>query len=299
MRKGKVSIKLLIKNIIIESKMRIIKAFVQKSFYDEISFFTKASLAERSDCAAKSSLFRLDLHYLDKKLYTKENKENLIKIARKKIKEYCDINAELINWGKNILKLAEIGEDFKAEPTDSNCDPEQLELLIRSRRSIRSFKEDPLPASFSTKIIECALWAPTGCNRQNLAFMPVTDKNQIKTCQKYAGEPGAFVQQAPYSIIVLADCRTYAFPVHRHQVYLEAGAAIQNMLLYATSQKIGSIWLNWAASGKKLKEFQKLFKISDYMLPAAYVLFGYTNNQCKLIPVRKTIEESIINNENK
>ncbi len=53
--------------------------------------------------------------------------------------------------------------------------PEQLMLLIRSRRSNRAFSEKPVPQEWLNLIVEAAYRAPTASNKQELEFLVVTD----------------------------------------------------------------------------------------------------------------------------
>ena len=53
---------------------------------------------------------------------------------------------------------------------------EDLLELLKYRRSIRRFKPDPIPDEYIDKIIEAALWAPSGFNMQPWEFVVV--KNQ-------------------------------------------------------------------------------------------------------------------------
>jgi nitroreductase len=58
-------------------------------------------------------------------------------------------------------------------------DYEEFLNLVRTRRSIRSFKTDPIPDDDVEKIIEAARWAPSGANSQPWEFIVVKDE-QIK-----------------------------------------------------------------------------------------------------------------------
>ena len=59
-------------------------------------------------------------------------------------------------------------------------DYDGLLQLAKLRRSVRSFKPDPLPDEYITKIIEVARWAPSGFNLQPWEFHVVqsSDKKQ-------------------------------------------------------------------------------------------------------------------------
>ena len=48
--------------------------------------------------------------------------------------------------------------------------------FVKSRRTIRSMKPDPLPAETVDKLLEAARWAPTGFNMQPLEFLVVEDQ---------------------------------------------------------------------------------------------------------------------------
>jgi nitroreductase len=53
---------------------------------------------------------------------------------------------------------------------------ESLLELVKTRRSIRRFKPDPVPDEYIDKIIEVARWAPSGYNTQPWDFVIIKDK---------------------------------------------------------------------------------------------------------------------------
>lgn len=55
-----------------------------------------------------------------------------------------------------------------------------LESLIKTRRSIRRWKQDPVPEDLVLKAIEMATWAPNGGNHQNWRFIVVSNRNLIR-----------------------------------------------------------------------------------------------------------------------
>ena len=48
--------------------------------------------------------------------------------------------------------------------------------VIRTRRSVRKFKPDMVPADVLDKVLEAGTWAPTGMGRQSPVILCVTDK---------------------------------------------------------------------------------------------------------------------------
>jgi nitroreductase len=51
--------------------------------------------------------------------------------------------------------------------------------LVKSRRSIRVFKPDPVPRETIEKILEAARWAMSGANGQPWEFVVVQDRARI------------------------------------------------------------------------------------------------------------------------
>lgn len=57
---------------------------------------------------------------------------------------------------------------------------EQCAMLIKSRRSIRAYKDKPVPREEVTRLIDIARYAPTGHNNQNVRWLVVDDKAELR-----------------------------------------------------------------------------------------------------------------------
>jgi nitroreductase len=55
----------------------------------------------------------------------------------------------------------------------------EFEKIVKSRRSIRRWKPDPVPENLILKALDLAIWAPNGGNHQNWRFVFVNDQKQI------------------------------------------------------------------------------------------------------------------------
>ena len=60
-------------------------------------------------------------------------------------------------------------------------DPDQLETLIKGRRSIRSYKPENLEPEVINRLLEVAWHAPTGKNCRQVLFTVVDDKEKLAT----------------------------------------------------------------------------------------------------------------------
>jgi nitroreductase/NAD-dependent dihydropyrimidine dehydrogenase PreA subunit len=57
--------------------------------------------------------------------------------------------------------------------------PEQLMRLIRERRSVRNYRNKPVPTKVLERIIEAGRYAPTGSNSQNVRYAVLTAPEEI------------------------------------------------------------------------------------------------------------------------
>jgi nitroreductase len=105
---------------------------------------------------------------------------------------------------------------------------------LRTRRSTREFKPDPVPKNVIEQVVDCGRRAPSAVNVQPVDFVVVTDaarRREIAAMTDY----GAFIAQAPVCIVVVARPVKY---------YLEDGAAaVENILVAARALGLGSCWV--------------------------------------------------------
>jgi len=155
--------------------------------------------------------------------------------------------------------------------------------IIKARKSIRAYKDEPLPKDVVDSLLEAAKHAPSARNLQPLEYKVITSKTLIgKLSEGIAaamqqegmplkGPPGAkpnFFYGAPLLIIVTAPKDDmWAMP--------DAALAVQNIMLYATSISLGSVFIGMAKLIEKDKDLLKLLHIADNMSIVAAVVCGY------------------------
>jgi len=108
--------------------------------------------------------------------------------------------------------------------------------VIKTRRSIREYKPDPISKEEIYKILEAGRWAPSASNRQPWRFIVL---RSMETKKKLAETLtwGGFLAQAPLGIAVTVNPRASNHPVE------DGAAATQNMLLEAHSLGLGACWI--------------------------------------------------------
>jgi len=118
--------------------------------------------------------------------------------------------------------------------------------LIVSRRTIRQFKQVPIGRSLLEKIVDAGRLAPSAGNMQPLEFLVVDDdkiRRQIFPCLRWAAYIAPDGNPKPGH-----EPMAYIFPlvnlsVRENGYEYDVGAAMQNMILAAWEEGIGSCWL--------------------------------------------------------
>ena len=77
-----------------------------------------------------------------------------------------------------VVSSAETGKHASIRP-DALPSPSSLQLLLRSRRSVRQYKRKPVTKKDLHAIIEAGRYTATGSNSQNIRYIVVTDPKKI------------------------------------------------------------------------------------------------------------------------
>jgi len=118
--------------------------------------------------------------------------------------------------------------------------------VIVSRRTIRQFKPEPVPRTLLERLVNAGRLAPSASNRQPLEFVVVDDReirDRIYPCLNWAayiapaGDP--LPGQEPMAYLVVLVNTGIRDKMHEW----DSGAAIENMLLAAWEEGVGSCWL--------------------------------------------------------
>lgn len=112
-----------------------------------------------------------------------------------------------------------------------------------TRRSVRSYTNDPIPDDVLSHVIEAGVYAPTGMNRQSPIIVAITnrelrDKLSAMNARIMGVDSDPFYG-APVVLVVLAD---RSVPTHVYDGSLVMG----NLMNAAHEQGLGSCWIHRA-----------------------------------------------------
>ena len=116
--------------------------------------------------------------------------------------------------------------------------------VVKKRRSIRKYKDAPVPKEAILKVLEAARIAPSAGHRQPWHFIVVQDKGTI---EKLAGR-SKWAAEAPAMIVGLADPK--ASPSWCDN---DVGIAFEHIVLAATDLGLGTCWMGQTRRDAEVK----------------------------------------------
>ena len=146
---------------------------------------------------------------------------------------------------------------------------ETLQAIL-TRRSIRSYTEQPITEEALEKILEAAMYAPTARNTQSWQFIVVDDRtilDIIPSIHPYA----TMVKQAAAAIAVCGDQRLESLDGY---LALNCAAATQNMLLAAHDLGYGSCWLGVYPRQERMTALTELLELPSHIVPISLIALG-------------------------
>jgi nitroreductase len=150
---------------------------------------------------------------------------------------------------------------------------------IVSRRTVRQFEPRPVADDILKNCVNAGRLAPSGANLQPLAFIIIDDeevKQQVFPCLTWAayiapkGNPRPGNEPAAY-VIVLVDSE-----IRPQGFEWDVGAAMENMILTAWEEGIGSCWL---LSIDRV-ELRQILSVPDNYRIDSVLALGYPAEDC-------------------
>ena len=237
-------------------------------------------------------------HDLDKTINAYANKTQFFLIAKnesKKLEECLNEWAirkleeeDLILWARNVqseyLSVVKKATEINYINYDfSNLNPDSIYEIIKTRRSVRRWKEYPVPPDLIKKIIEVAQWAPSACNRQSCRFIILEDEDQKKALTNLRED---WLKFAPVIIFVGADKRNYLKNEIDYVPYMDASMAAQNMLLMAHALGLGAVTVKttgWEIHERRSDKYINMInnmvsslQLPEYFIPVSIIALGFT-----------------------
>lgn len=158
---------------------------------------------------------------------------------------------------------------------------------IRTRRSVRRYKPDHIPADVLKRIAEAGTWAATGMNRQSPLILVVTDR---ALRDRLSAMNAAILHTdtdpfygAPVVLVVLAS---KAVPTR----VCDGSLVMGNLMLAAHAEGVASCWINRAREEFESEEGKAILKelgIEGDWEGVGHCILGYADGELPAPAPRK------------
>lgn len=150
---------------------------------------------------------------------------------------------------------------------------------IKQRQSIRKYKDTPVEKEKIIEVLKAAMNAPTARNTQEWKFKVITNKEALNNMVNLSPYT-SMMQEAPCAILIIADLNK---AISIEYGLINCAAAIENILIEAVNQGLGTCWCGIAPIEQRIKEFKNYFKLTKNEYPVGVVALGYSNETKPLV----------------
>ena len=187
---------------------------------------------------------------------------------------------------------------------------EEMAKILRSRRSIRNYKKEPVAEQVIKQVLDLARYAPTGVNRQGISFLVFSDREKLNRITEaviawmegivevgdeqaayYKGVVKAYREEendvilrgAPHLVVAVADKVNASAELNCHYVWSYAE-------LFAPSVGVGSCIAGYvlACIASEWQPLLDLFELPDNMKAVGALMLGQPKYSYKrLVPRQK------------
>lgn len=149
----------------------------------------------------------------------------------------------------------------------------QLLEALKTRRSIRKYKDKPVSNNLLEQIIEYGMYAPSAVNKQPWHFIIFRNEDTINELINVHPN-AAMLKQADSGILI---CYDKTLEHDKGYGIIDCSAATQNMLLAAHDMGLGACWIGIHPRQQRISALAEAFKLPEHIIPFAVVSVGYSN----------------------
>jgi nitroreductase/NAD-dependent dihydropyrimidine dehydrogenase PreA subunit len=186
--------------------------------------------------------------------------------------------------------------------------PAQVELLLKGRRSIRRYKDEPVTKELIEKLLDIARYAPSGINRQPVSWIAVMgkdkihdlgglivewieglleDKNQLAVSFRFDRLVQAW-KNADDLICRSAPCIVIAYGIKDDQMVPQSCTIAATYLeLAAFGFGLGACWAGYVNMAINMSDkIRKFTGLSSHATAGAVMMIGHPKYRYNRIPMR-------------
>lgn len=215
------------------------------------------------------------------------------------------VSEEELHWAHDVLeeyfaitdahpRIDPLRERFEALPTPSfrtNGKPwrpykrdldtppavdydDLLELAWR-RRSVRWFRQEPVPRELIRKAVDVASLSPSACNRQPFEFRVFDDPELVDEVAALPAGTRGFHHNFPAIVVLVGELRNYYGERDRHLIYIDASLAAMSFVFAAETLGLSTCCINWPDIEEYERRAEKVLNLEPDQRPVMFIAVGY------------------------
>lgn len=182
---------------------------------------------------------------------------------------------------------------------DFSITADQARHLLKTRRSVRTFKDRQVPKETLKELLEVTRWFPTASNKQQLKWMVISSRDKIRQLadltiefikktkmgpeiiDAYQKGDDIVLRNAPHLILALGENGYFWSEA-------EAGIALTYLELYAHAHKLGTCWAGFFTRAASTDtSVEDVLELPENFRVCGGVMIGYPVFKHRFIPFRR------------
>lgn len=147
---------------------------------------------------------------------------------------------------------------------------------ILKRRSIRKFKCDAISDEIIKKLLIAAMAAPSARNMQPWEFYVISNKEVMSKIRNVAR---SIDFESPLMIIVCGNTDRSITKNDNDFWIQDCSAAIENILLTATSENLGTVWCGIYPVMDRINKVTEIINLPKSIIPLGVIHIGYKDEE--------------------
>jgi nitroreductase len=145
--------------------------------------------------------------------------------------------------------------------------------FIFKRRSMRKYLNKEIPTEVLRDLLEAGMAAPSARATDPWHFIVITERETLNRMVSVLPN-GKMLLTAPAALVVCGDMNR-ALEGFESYMLQDVSAAVQNVLLAATSLGLGSCWLGIHPRRTRMEGIRNLFHLPEHIIPVAGIALGW------------------------
>ena len=161
----------------------------------------------------------------------------------------------------------------------------EIYQAIRTRKSVRAYREQPVEREKLERIMEAGGLAPSASNRQEWRFVVVRDPAKRKLLAAAARQP--FVGEAPVILVCCAETDRHRMRCGHECFLVDVSIAIDHITLAAVAEGLGTCWIGAFDAG----EVRRILGIPSGIEVVELLPLGYPADPAPVDKSRRSVSD--------